>query len=75
METPRSYKYWSKTHLKILRRFYPNVENERIAKRLKRTVPSIVTKAHRLRLKKSEKLIKMIARDNILKRYEDRMAG
>ena len=75
MASSRTYSHWTKGDLKFLRKWYPSIENERIANQLGRTIPSVVTKASRLRLKKSRRFIRMIARDNILRRYEDRLAG
>lgn len=78
----RSYAYWTAKELRFLRRFYKNIENDRLAvnmalklKTPERSVASVVTKAHRLRLKKSRRLIREIASSNILRRYENRLAG
>jgi hypothetical protein len=60
---------WTKEELRILKQFYPSVENERLAALMQRSVASVVTKAHRLGLKKSRDFISMISRVNVMKRY------
>ena len=71
----RPYAYWRDKDLKVLEEFYPSVENERLASLLRRSVASVITKAHRLGLRKSRLFISMISRDNVLHRYDDRVAS
>jgi hypothetical protein len=66
---------WTQAEVEFLRGWYHKRTNVRMAEILDRTVPAVVTKAHRLGLKKSSDLIRIIARDNILKRYAGRVAS
>jgi len=74
-ENKRPYAYWREKDLAVLRQFYPSVENERIALLLGRSVASVISKAHRIGLRKSRHFISLISRDNVLRRYDDRVAS
>ena len=62
---------WSAEEVELLRQLYPSVANLEIAQRLKRTVKSVVSKAHNLELKKSNERLKEMGRQNVSLRYQD----
>jgi hypothetical protein len=71
----RDYNYWSVDDVEVLEGFYSSVENERLSSLMGRSIPSIVTKAHRLGLRKSRLFISMISAANVGRRYENRLAS
>lgn len=73
--TPQKRPRWTPEELEFLHRWYPTIENTRIAASLGRSHSSIMTKAHRLGLKKDPELLRLIASDNVSRRYEGRLAG
>lgn len=62
---------WSASELKQLRKLYPHCSNLEIAKILRRSVKSVVSKAHDLRLKKASDRLEEMGRQNVSLR-EDR---
>lgn len=61
---------WSDQELDILRRLYPNTPNLEIARRLNRSVKSVVSKAHHLDLKKDVERLREMGRENVALRYK-----
>ena len=55
---PRRWKAWTPAAIRKLRRLYPDVDNRTIAKRMRRTLPSIDNMAHKLVLRKSEAFLR-----------------
>lgn len=65
---------WTKEELGQLRELYPEVSNLDIAKKLGRSVKSVVSKAHNLGLKKDKARLQQMGRQNVrlrYKRYDD----
>ena len=62
---------WTSEELDLLKREYPMASNLDIARRLNRTVKSIVSKAHNLGLKKSSERLRTMGRENVSLRYRD----
>ncbi len=60
---------WSNDELEILRQEYPFQPNLDIAKKLNRSVKSVVSKAHNLGLKKSPQRLREMGRENVSLRY------
>lgn len=65
---------WDTAELEALRRDYPLVANLEIARRLGRSVKSVVSKAHSLGLRKSHDRLREMGRQNVRLRYP-RAAG
>ncbi|MEW6073873.1 MAG: hypothetical protein AB1726_14935 [Planctomycetota bacterium] len=61
---------WSTPELDFLRREYPFLPNLDIAKKLNRSVKSVVSKAHNLGLKKSPQRLCQMGRENVSLRYQ-----
>ena len=62
---------WREEELDVLRAMYPDTKNLDIAKRLGRSVKSVVSKAHNLGLKKSSLRLRQMGRENVSLRYRD----
>lgn len=62
---------WSVDELEMLKRDYPNLPNLDIAQKLRRSVKSVVSKAHNLGLKKSSQRLREMGRENVSLRYDD----
>jgi hypothetical protein len=62
---------WTDEELELLRELYPDQPNLDIARRLDRSVKSIVSKAHNLGLKKSANRLREMGRENVSLRYEE----
>jgi len=62
---------WSEDELAILRDLYPRSANLDIARKLNRSVKSVVSKAHNLGLKKDRERLREMGRENVRLRYED----
>ena len=60
---------WKPEELELLRREYSLRSNLEIARRLNRSVKSVVSKAHNLGLKKSSERLRMMGRENVSLRY------
>jgi len=60
---------WKEEELDILRRDYPVESNLELARRLGRSVKSVVSKAHHLGLKKSSERLRRMGRENVSLRY------
>jgi len=60
---------WSDEELNLLRELYPSSANMEIAKRLGRSVKSIVSKAHHIGLKKDPERLREMGRQNVSLRY------
>jgi hypothetical protein len=63
---------WSSAELSVLREIYPHTPNLQIAQRLKRSVKSVVSKAHHLGLKKEPERLREMGRENVRLRYDRR---
>lgn len=61
---------WTTEELEILERDYASRSNLEIAKRLDRSVKSVVSKAHNLGLRKSSERLRKMGRENVSLRYE-----
>ncbi len=61
---------WSESELQQLRELYPERPNLEIAEILKRSVKSIVSKAHNLGLKKDPERLRQMGRENVSLRYK-----
>jgi hypothetical protein len=62
---------WSEAELGTLRELYPKVANLEIARRLDRSVKSVVSKAHNLGLKKDRERLREMGRENVRLRYQE----
>ncbi len=62
---------WAAEELEVLKREYAQRSNLEIARRLGRSVKSVVSKAHHLRLKKSLERLRDMGRKNVSLRYHD----
>ncbi|MDF1800652.1 MAG: hypothetical protein P1V81_15860 [Planctomycetota bacterium] len=62
---------WRKEELAILEEMYPMHSNLDIARRLGRSVKSVVSKAHNLGLKKDLERLRAMGRENVSHRYLD----
>lgn len=60
---------WRAEELDLLRESYPNQSNVEIARRLGRSVKSVVSKAHHLRLRKTSERLREMGRANVSARY------
>jgi hypothetical protein len=63
---------WSEEELRLLSELYPTLPNLDIARRLQRSVKSVVSKAHNLGLKKSPERLRDMGRQNVSLRYSDK---
>ena len=61
---------WSEAELAELRELYPQTSNLDIAKKLGRSVKSVVSKAHNLGLKKDKARLQQMGRQNVRLRYK-----
>ena len=61
---------WSGEELDVLRELYPHTPNLEIAKRLGRSVKSVVSKAHALDLKKNPDRLREMGRQNVALRHQ-----
>jgi hypothetical protein len=61
---------WTKAEIERLTSIYSDSSNHEIAQRLKRSIKSIVSKAHSLGLKKNPERLRQMGRDNVSKRYQ-----
>jgi hypothetical protein len=66
---------WRESELALLRELYPTTANLEIARRLDRSVKSVVSKAHHLGLKKAPQRLEEMGRENVSLRYRGRRAG
>lgn len=62
---------WTTEELELLKREYPLQPNLKIARKLGRSVKSVVSKAHNLGLKKSSERLRQMGRENVSLRYVD----
>jgi len=62
---------WSNEELELLKNEYPTNSNLDIARKLDRSVKSVVSKAHNLGLKKSSDRLREMGRENVSLRYKD----
>jgi len=60
---------WGSKDLEVLRELYPTHSNLEIARRLERSVKSVVSKAHNLGLRKDPSRLKEMGRENVSLRY------
>ncbi len=60
---------WRASELRELRDLYPGTPNLEIARRLSRSVKSVVSKAHHLGLKKASERLREMGRENVSLRY------
>ena len=61
---------WSADELNQLREIYPKLSNLEIAKTLGRSVKSIVSKAHSMRLKKDKARLREMGQENVQLRQD-----
>ncbi len=61
---------WSEEELEQLKTMYPTASNLDIATKLNRSVKSVVSKAHNLRLKKDSDRLREMGRQNVSLRYK-----
>ncbi|MDA0947958.1 MAG: hypothetical protein O2799_05535 [Planctomycetota bacterium] len=61
---------WAAEELDVLRELYPQTPNLEIAKRLGRSVKSVVSKAHALDLKKNPDRLREMGRQNVALRHQ-----
>ncbi|MCX6876270.1 MAG: hypothetical protein NTW21_21055 [Verrucomicrobia bacterium] len=61
---------WTPEQVKMLRRIYANLSNLEVARILERSVASVVSQAHVLRLRKSVRHLQGMGRENIRGRWE-----
>ena len=62
---------WSDEEIAILAEIYPTTANLEIAKRLDRSVKSVVSKAHHMGLKKGKERLQEMGRENVSLRYRN----
>lgn len=62
---------WTAAEIEILREHYENSSNLDLARRLRRSVKSVVSKAHNLGLRKSTERLRAMGRENVSLRYRD----
>lgn len=60
---------WTADELNLLRELYPETPNLEIAQRLRRSVKSVVSKAHHLELRKGVERLREMGRENVALRY------
>jgi len=60
---------WSRHEIERLKQLYPVLPNLEIAKKLERSVKSVVSKAHYLKLKKEPERLREMGRENVGLRY------
>jgi len=60
---------WRPEEIAILRESYPTQSNLELARRLHRSVKSVVSKAHHMNLKKSSERLREMGRENVGMRY------
>jgi hypothetical protein len=60
---------WTPEELELLSELYPRASNLEIARRLDRSVKSVVSKAHNLGLKKDPERLREMGRENVSLRY------
>lgn len=61
---------WSAEELEQLRELYPTTPNLEIARRVGRTVKAVVSKAHQLKLKKTQERLREMGVENVSKRSD-----
>ena len=61
---------WTGAELEVLHDLYPRQSNLEIAKKLNRSVKSVVSKAHHLGLKKDPARLKEMGQENVRLRYD-----
>ncbi len=62
---------WEASELEVLQDLYPSCSNLEIAKKLGRSVKSVVSKAHHLGLRKDHSRLQEMGRQNVSLRYRD----
>lgn len=65
---------WEERELQLLRDLYANTPNLEIARRLGRSVKSVVSKAHNMELKKGAERLQEMGRTNVMLRYKEEKA-
>ena len=68
-DKPTRMPRWSNDEVALLRDLYPDHPNLEIARRLSRSVKSVVSKAHDLGLRKTTKRLREMGRENVNLRY------
>jgi len=66
---------WGEAEFEVLRELYPDTANLEIARRLGRSVKSVVSKAHHLGLRKNPERLVEMGRENVGLRYRDHRAA
>jgi hypothetical protein len=72
---PTAMPRWTRAELDLLVQLYPGTANLEIARRLKRTIKSVVSKAHHLGLKKTQSRLAEMGRENVALRYGEFAPG
>ena len=65
--------HWTPEEVKLLRRIYANLSNLEVAESLQRSIGSVVSQAHKLRLYKSVRRMEGMGRENIRGRWETKL--
>jgi len=60
---------WSQSEITQLRRLYPKQSNQEIARRLGRSLSSVISQAFKLRLKKATERLVRMGKENIAHRW------
>lgn len=72
---PTAMPRWTRAELELLVQLYPGTANLEIARRLQRTIKSVVSKAHHLGLKKTQSRLAEMGRENVALRYGEFAPG
>lgn len=67
--TRRQRTKWSQSEINQLRRLYPKYSNQEIARRLGRSLSSVISQAFKLKLKKTPERLVSMGRENISHRW------
>ena len=71
-KSQRSYQRWRPEDVDLLRELYPDSSNQVLARRLKRSLPGVISMAFKLGLKKNPDRLTAMGRANIAKRWKCR---
>lgn len=56
---------WKVAEVALLKELYPTTPNEEVARQVGRTIKSVVSKAHNLKLKKTEARLREMGQENV----------
>ena len=65
---------WTRKEITILKKMYPSASNAEIAAKLGRKVSSVVFKGYRLSLSKNARRLRAMGKENIRKRWAEKVA-